>query len=174
MDNSGPESKRRGRKTKGINMEIASLEGLDMAAAREYILGFISTLKLTEKCLDTLREDASKWERRAALAREQGSEDLMIEAEKEKERVLVRITGLENEADELRAQIANLRQQLAVHSSRERSIDPDLLEQELLILTGRLPGEEKEAARDRAFEKLEKESSADAALEALKAKMTNQ
>ena len=151
--------------------EAISLEGLDAAGAKEYILGFISTLKLTEKNLEALREEAAKWERRSVLARDQGKEDLFLEAEKERERVLARITEMEKETEELKAQIANLKQQLTVHGSRERSIDPDLLEQELLILSGRLPGEEKEAAQDRAFEKLEKESSAAAALEALKAKM---
>ena len=148
-----------------------SLSGLDSAGAKEYILGMLSTLKLTQKEIDQLKEDEAKWERRAALALEQGKPDLEQEAAKERDKILNRRISLENEADELTANIDKLKAELRILPARERSIDPDLLEQELLILAGRMPGEEKEAARDRAFEKLEKEASADAELEALKNRM---
>jgi len=131
----------------------------------------LSTFKLTEKELEGLREEDAKWERRINLAREQGKDDLLRAAEEEREKINARRAGLEQEAQELRFQINNLKQQLSVLPARERSIDPDLLEQELLILTGRMPGEEKEAAQSRAYEKLEKEASAEAALDALKARM---
>ena len=156
-----------------IGNEFDSLNGLDVAAAKEYILGYISTLKLTEKEIEGLKEEQAKWERRVNLAREQGKDDLLKGAEEEMEKITKRRMELENEAADLKVRISNLKQQLAVLPARERSIDPDLLEQELLILSGRMPGEEKEAERDRAFEKLEKETSADAALEALKARMGN-
>ena len=148
-----------------------NLNGLDAAAAKEFILGFISTLKLTEKELERLKEEADKWERRSVLAREQGRDDLHQNAEEERANIVTRRAELEKEAEELRIKIENLKAQLRILPARERSIDPDLLEQELLILAGRMPGEEKEAARDRVFEKLEKENSAEAALEALKARM---
>ena len=147
------------------------LEGLDSAGAKEYIFGILSTLKLTEKDLEALKEEEAKWERRVILAREQGNDELFQRAEAEKERIAARRAGLEKDAQDIRVYINNLKQQLLILPAKERSIDPDLLEQELLILTGRLPGEEKEAAQDRAFEKLEKKASADAALEALKARM---
>jgi phage shock protein A len=150
---------------------IDSLTGLDSAAAKEYILGIISTLKLTEKEIQKIVEEESLWEGRAKLAVEKGRDDLAGEALKECERLRNRRAELETEAAELKANIENLKAQLLILPAKERSIDPDLLEQELLILSGRLPGEEKEAERDRAFEKLEKEASADAALEELKAKM---
>ena len=147
------------------------LDGMDAAAAKEYILGHLSTLKLTEKELEGLKEEEAMWERRRVLAQDHGRDDLVRAAEEESEKSRSRRAALESEADELRLKISNLKQQLNVLPARERSIDPDLLEQELLILAGRMPGDEKKAQQDRAFEKLEKESSADAALEALKAKM---
>ena len=147
------------------------LKGLDVASAKEYILGLLSTLKLTEKELEGLKEEEAKWERRAVLAREQGKDDLLRAAEEERKKTSTRKAALENEVQDLKVQISNLKQQLTLLPTRERSIDPDLLEQELLILTGRMPGDEKEAAQDRAFRKLEKEAAADAALEALKARM---
>ena len=152
-----------------INFE--SLDGLDTAGAKEYIMGFLSTLKLTEKQIEELKEDEAKWERRALLARENSKDDLYEQALKEKARIETRRVELESEASELKASIEKLRSQLLVLPAKERSIDPDLLEQELLILAGRMPGDEKEAAQDRAFAKLENEASADAALEELKAKM---
>ena len=148
-----------------------SLAGLDSAAARDYIFGFISTLKITEKEIETIRENELLWDRRAVLAAGQNRPDLQQEAENEKQRLMSKRILLENEAAELKTTIEKLKTELRILPARERSIDPDLLEQELLILAGRMPGEEKEAARDRAFEKLEKEAMADAELEALKSRM---
>jgi phage shock protein A len=159
------------------NLDRLDLHGLDTAAAKEYILGFISTLKLTEKELERLHEEDAKWERRVNLSREQGRDDLLQSAEAEREKIRNRKTELKREADELRIKIDKLKSELRILPAKERAesklsgIDPDLLEQELLILTGRMPGEEKEARQDRDFEKLEKESSAEAALDALKARM---
>ena len=157
---------------------VESLDGLDAAGAKEYVLGYISTLKLTEKELERLKKEEAKWEGRVNLARANtgGRDDLLREAVEERERIGVRIKDLEKEALDLKVQIDNLKEQLALLPARERSVDPDLLQQELLILSGRMPGDEKEVQRDRAFEKLEKDAAnhgfdADAALEELKARM---
>ena len=157
--------------TNSLYNQVDSLDGLDSAKAKEYILGIISTLKITEKEIQNLKEEEAKWERRTQLAREQGRDDLFTEARKEADRIIERRINLETEAAGMTATVRKLQSELRILPAKERSVDPDLLEQELLILSGRMPGEEKEAARDRAFDKLEKETSADAALEALKAKM---
>ena len=148
-----------------------NLDGLDSAAAKEYILGLLSTFKLTEKEIQSLAEEEAKWDRRAVLAMEQGRADLQQEAEKERDKIRAKKTELETEAADLNANIEKLKSELRILPARERSVDPDLLEQELLILAGRMPGDEKSASTERAFEKLEKEASADAALEALKNRM---
>ena len=148
-----------------------NLNGLSTEAAKEYILGYISTLKVTEKELERLREEEAKWEGRVKLALNNGRLDLLQGAEEEKEKVKSRRIELEKEVLDLKADINKLKQQLVLLPAQERSIDPDLLEQELLILSGRNPGDEKEARQDRAFEKMEKNAAADAALEALKARM---
>ena len=148
-----------------------NLNGLDSAGAKDYILGVLSTLKLTEKEIKNLMEEEAKWERRSELALGQGKDDLYQEALKEKDKIFSRRINMEAEAAGMNASIKKMQSQLRILPAKERSIDPDLLEQELLILAGRMPGEEKEAARDRAFEKMEKDASADLALEALKARM---
>jgi phage shock protein A len=147
------------------------LSGMDPAAAREYTLQYVSVLKLTEKEIASLSEELAKWEGRVNLARSRGAGDLAAEAEKEALRIGEKKAFLENEAAALKAQIESMRRQLPGLAARRRSVDTDLLEQELLMAAGRMPGDEKEAAADRAFEELEKEKAAGDALEALKLKM---
>jgi phage shock protein A len=146
---------------------------MDPAAAKEYILQYVSVLKVTENEIAALTEERAKWEGRANLARSKGAEDLAAEAEKELQRTGEKKSSLENEAALLKAQIENMRRQFPALASRQRSIDPDLLEQELLMAAGFMPGGEQKAAADRAFEQLEKEKAAEDALEALKIKMRN-
>jgi phage shock protein A len=147
------------------------LSGMEPDAAKEYVLGHVSVLKLTEKEIASLAEALAKWEGRIRLARSRDAGDLAAEAEKEVRRIGEKKAALENEAAGLRAQIETMRRRLPGLAARRRSVDPDLLEQELLMAAGRMPGDEQKAAADRAFEGLEKEKAADDALEALKAKM---
>ena len=156
-----------------VNLDSTNLTGMSAAAAKDYILGFITTLKLTEKEIQAMEDEAVKWKGRVELACSRGAEDLIREAKEEAERVNTKLAVLWEEVRTLRERIDTMRRQLAEPSvrglaARERSIDPDLLEQELLMALGRT---EEEAETERAFRKLETESSADAALEALKAKM---
>ena len=146
------------------------LAAMNVADTKEYILALITTLKLTEKEIYSLEEDAAKWNTRADLARSRGAAELLTAAEKEAERANVRLIELRGEAGSLREQIDSLRRRLPALAARERNIDPDLLEQELLMALGRT-GEDDAVKTDRAFEKLEKENAADAALQALKAKL---
>jgi phage shock protein A len=151
----------------------ADLTGMNAADAKEYILQFISTLKLTEKKIQGLDGELTRWNSRIELAKSRGAVDLARDAEGEAEKIRGQQAVLAGEAAELKAQIEKMRLQMPSLAARERSIDPDLLEQELLIAAGRLPGEEKQAETDRLFSKLEKDSSAEAALKALKAKMAH-
>ena len=120
-----------------INFDSTNLAGMSAASAKEYILGFITTLKLTEKEIHTLEDAATKWKGRIDLARSRGMADLLADAEKEAEKTNVKITGLKEEELALRERIAAMRRQLPGLAARERSIDPDLLEQELLMALGR-------------------------------------
>ena len=147
------------------------LDGMSAAAAKDYILSLITTLKLTEKEIHSLKEEAAKWKGRIELARSSGKNDLAFEAEKEAERVEKKIVGLCEEEKSLKNQIEDARRQLPGLAARERSIDADLLEQELLIALGQT---EEEAETDRAFKKLENEAEADSALQALKDKLSKE
>jgi phage shock protein A len=147
------------------------LNGMDVGTAKEYIFHHITTLKLTEKKIQDLEAELSQWNSRIELAKSKGAADLALEAAGEAEKIRAQQAILAGEMAELRAQIEEMRKQLPGLAARERNIDPDLLEQELLIALGRMPGEEKQAETDRLFQQMEKDSAAEAALEALKAKM---
>ncbi|GHT00929.1 hypothetical protein AGMMS50276_27900 [Synergistales bacterium] len=144
---------------------------MDIAGAKEYIFHHISTLKLTEKKIQDLEGELARWNSRIELAKSRGAGDLAQEAADEAEKIRAQRTALADEAAELKAQTEEMRKQLPSLAARERSIDLDMLEQELLIAAGLMPGEEKQAETDRLFNQLEKDSSAEAALEALKTKM---
>ena len=146
----------------------SNLAGMSAAGAKEYILGFITTLKLTEKGIRSLEDEAAKWKGRIDLARSRGADDLLAEAEKEAENVNIKLAALQEEEAALRAQISAMRRQVPGLAARERSIDADLLEQELLMALGRT---EEESDTERAFRKLEKDGATDEALEALKSKL---
>ena len=150
------------------NQNSTNLASMNAAAAKEYIHGFITTLKLTEKEIRSLEDDEVKWKSRVELARSRGMNDLLSEAEKEAERINVKLTGLKEEERTLRERITVMHRQLPGLAARERSIDPDLLEQELLMTLGLT---EEEAGTERTFRKLEKENAAHEALEALKVKV---
>ena len=145
-----------------------NLTGMNAREAKDYILGFIATLKLTQKEINSLTEEEAKWRKRVDLARSRGVNDLVKEAEREADRINIKLSGLMEEERTLKNSIAEMRRQLPGLAARERSLDPDLLEQELLMALGRT---EEENETEKAFRKLEKEGEADAALEALKAKM---
>ena len=111
-----------------------NLMGMNLAEAKEYIFGFITTLKLTEKEIQSLEDEAAKWKSRAELARSKGIDDLLKGAEKEAENISSKLATLREEEFSLKQQIAAIRRQLPGLAARERSIDADLLEQELLML----------------------------------------
>ncbi len=147
------------------------LLGMSPEDARAYIVAHLATLKLTEKKKAELEAELAKWMGRVELARNKGAEDLAREAEKTAERIRADLTAIQSEAAELMSQIETMRRQLPGLAARQRTIDPDLLEQELLIATGRLPGDEDVAETERNLAKLEKESQAAAALAELKEKL---
>ncbi|MDR2448058.1 MAG: PspA/IM30 family protein [Treponema sp.] len=147
------------------------ISGMDPTSAREYIARYITTLKLQEKESEKLAADISRWESRATLARSKGAEELALQAEKESALIRSRKSVLDADIDTLKLQIDKMKKQLPLLASRTRSVDPDILEQELLMAAGHLPGDEEKAALERDLKTLEKDASADAALAALKMKM---
>ncbi|MDR0442427.1 MAG: chromosome partitioning protein [Treponema sp.] len=150
---------------------LTNIRGMNESSAKKYVLGFITTLKLTNKQIQDIDKDLSNWNSRIELAKYKGLPDLVIEAEKEVELLENRRQQLVMETDEFKMQIEDMLRQLPLLPAYERNIEPDMLENELLIASGYLPGEEEKAKSERLFRKMEKEITAEAALSELKAKM---
>jgi chromosome segregation ATPase len=148
--------------------ETDNLMGMDAAGAKEYIYHCSITLKLTKKKLEETEGELAKWKGRVELARSRGEDALAPEAENEVRKFEAKQAVLAGEIEGLTREIAALRRQLPGLAARERSIDPDLAEQELLSALG-ATGETAEGA-GKPTEDWAK-IRADAALEALKAKM---
>jgi hypothetical protein len=143
---------------------------------KEYALSLVTQIKLNEKLIAECETDAEKWRKRAALARNSPAAaggDLAGEAEAEARAAAAqsKAAALKAENAELKAQAEQALRSVPALAARERSVDPDLLLQELLIAAGRDPGAEEELGRERKFAELEKDAAADAALAELKAKM---
>jgi phage shock protein A len=154
-----------------IEQRPENLAGMKASDAREYIAHFITTLKLTDKKREELETEIAKWRNRVELARSKDIPDLAAEAEKQAEVLEAQRQELLAESAELKRQVEVMRRQLPGLAARERSIDPDLLEQELLMAAGHMPGDEEKAASERKFAEMEKQSAVDSALAELKAKM---
>jgi phage shock protein A len=154
-----------------MQQKPTDLSGLGVADAKAYIAQYLTTLKLTQKKLEETTKEEAKWRTRIELARAKGVEDLVREAEKQAEYSAEQKNSLNAEVVELKSQIETMRKQIPGLAARERSIDPDLLEQELLMATGYSPGDEAVAATDRRMQELEQSATLDAELAALKAKV---
>ena len=145
-----------------------NINNMSVNQLKEEILALITTLKLTEKEIFSLETEEAKWKGRIELARERGSAELVGEAQAEMEKISARLARLREESRSFKENIETLRRRLPFAAASERSIDPDVLEQELLMALGKT---EEEVKTEKAFRELEKENAADSALEALKAKM---
>ncbi len=154
-------------------MEQDNLIGMSIADAKEYIVHHLITFKRNGKRIDELQEEIEKWTQRVELAKSKGVADLANEAERKANQLRSEYEILKAENDDLKNVIDSMRRQLPGLASRERNIDPDLLEQELLVAAGYNPGDEEKIGLNRKFADLEKEMNADAALEVLKKKMQN-
>ncbi len=141
------------------------------AAEREYLLGLLTQAKLNRKELAVLETDRATWRRRIELAAKAGDSALEMAARGELSAVEQKYDSLLAETEGFEAESTALRKKLPVIAASERSVDPDLLEQELLMAAGREPGSGDELATEQKFAKLEKDSAADAALARLKASM---
>jgi phage shock protein A len=147
----------------------SNIRGMPVNQAREYILSFITTQKVNEKKLLALKNELEKWKNRILLARNSGGDHLTTQASAACQDIENQIRSLEVENTELNVQIKSMIGQLPGLAARERSIDPDLLEQELLLAAGFTPGESLPEKRE--FAALEQEQTVEAALLELKQKM---
>ncbi|MDR0410569.1 MAG: chromosome partitioning protein [Treponema sp.] len=144
---------------------------MNTSEAKGYVADVLTSLKLMEKQREELASKAAVWESRIKLAQSKGEEALMIAAQREADAIKAKIEGLDAEIAVSNAEISSIKQGLSATVSRERSIDTDILQQELLIAAGHLPGDEDKVVAEQGLSNMENEASASAALAQLKVKM---
>ena len=138
------------------------LGGMDKAAASEYVLAFITTLKETERARLAAEQEKALWEGRVGLARARNEELLATQAEMKVNEIDSRLATLRAEEAELRRKVDFMKDELQrLKSKPELSLDPEALLAELEMVTGQ---------PDTTAQKI-KDTEADLELEKLKKKM---
>lgn len=141
------------------------LSGMDMESAKEYVLAVIITLKQTIKRIETLSQEKQVWQSRVKLAEQKGAQEMRREAEKRVESLTEEIDKIKMEAEEYSKQADILKRQLSLLKIRTPSMDNlDMLLAQLSLL---------EEEPDKTAESF-KEFEAQAALEALKKKLSEE
>jgi phage shock protein A len=145
-----------------MRMLDTDLDGLDPRQAREYVLGFITTLKQTEKAVFAAEEEANLWTRRVALAAAKGDAVLTAQAQARLSDAVAKKARLEAELADLKTKVSVLKDKLVrIRMTGGRLVDTDLLLAQLQMVVG--PKDE--------LAGMMKNEETNAALDALKKKM---
>ena len=147
-------------------MDDTDLSGLDPAAAREYVHGFVTTLRLTVKRRQQLETERDTWEERVRRAAAAGDDRLRDAARDRLRRVQEDVGRVAAEEAELGAQVEVLQRQLR----RIRATGPATVDTEqLLAQLQEMVGDHDTLKED--LDRLSAEQRAAAELESLKRRM---
>ena len=147
-------------------MDVTDLSGLDPAAARNYVLGYLTTLRVTRNRRRELEAAKRTWEGRIERAEAAAEPKLHAAATAELARVQSQLDRLLAEERELVTQVEVLGGQLRVVLTRANlTVDAE----QLLAQLQALVGERDELAED--LGQIDSEQRAAAELEALKRRL---
>lgn len=147
-------------------MDDTDLSGLDPAAAREYVHGFLTTYRLTVKRRQQLDGERRTWEARVARAAAAGDDRLRDAARAELSRVQSDFGRVAAEEAELSAQVDVLQRHLRqLRASAAPTVDTDQLLAQLREQVG------EDAGLRAELDRLSAERRAAAELEDLKRRM---
>jgi len=142
------------------------LTGLDPAAAREYVLGYVTALRIAAKKRQRLEVSLKTWEERVKQATEAGNETLRAAARNEMQRIQDGLGRVASEESELTAQVAVMKRHLKnMQHGPVVNADAEALLAQLRSITG----EPDTLKAD--LDRLGAEQRADAELAALKRRM---
>ncbi len=142
------------------------LTGLDPAAAREYVLGYVTALRITAKKRQRLEVSLKTWEERVKQATDAGNDTLRAAARNEMQRIQDGLGRVASEESELTAQVAVMKRHLkSMQHGPVVNADAEALLAQLQSLTG-----EPDNLKD-DLDRLGAEQRADAELAALKRRM---
>lgn len=147
-------------------MDDTDLTGLDPAAAREYVHGFLTTYRLTVKRRQQLDGERRTWEERVARAAAAGDDRLRDAARAELSRVQGDFGRVAAEEAELSAQVEVLQRHLRqLRASPAPTVDTDQILAQLQELVG------EDAGLRADLDRLSAEQRAAAELDDLKRRM---
>ena len=150
-------------------MDDTDLSGLDPAAARDYVHGFVTTLRLTVKRRQQLASERQTWEERVQRAVAAGDDRLRDAARDRLRRVQEDFGRVVAEEAELRAQVEVLKRQLLrIRATAATTVDTE----QLLAQLREMVGEHDTLKED--LDRLSAEQRAAAELESLKRRMRPQ
>lgn len=142
------------------------LTGLDPGAAREYVLGYITALRITAKKRQRLATSLKTWEERVKTAVDAGNTTLRDAARNEVQRIQDGLGRVAAEERELTAQVEVMKRHLkSMQHGPVVNADAEALLAQLQTLTG-----EPDTLKS-DLDRLGAEQRADAELEALKRRM---
>lgn len=147
-------------------MDDTDLSGLDPAAAREYVHGFLTTYRLTVKRRQQLDAERRTWEGRVAQAVAAGDDRLRDAARAELSRVQGELGRVGAEETELGAQVEVLQRHLRqLRAAPAMTVDADQLLAQLQGLVG------EDAGLEADLKQVSADQRAAAELDALKRRM---
>ena len=122
--------------TSGTRDEL-DLTGMDIPAAKEYVMAYLTTLKQTQKDMKVLSEEIALWQGRVTFAQERSREDLKAAAQAKVSELSGKYARLEAEEKELggkvRTLLANLKK---LQGSFTPTVNVDQLQAEFDMIVG--------------------------------------
>lgn len=152
--------------TGGPNLrDETDLTGMDLAAAKEYVLSYITTLKQTQRELKVISEELALWQQRVEFAKERGREDLISAAGMKVREISEKYARLEMEEKDLAGKVQTLMANLKrLKTGFTPTVNAEQLAAELDMITG---------GPDKVAEKIKEEETI-AELEKLKQKLKDE
>ncbi len=151
-------------------ISLEELSKLDEAGAMDLLLAYTTDIKRHDKDIEALEKDRQLWDSRVKLAEGKGLAELAQGARDQLSRIEASLSGIAAARDELKLDVARIREALPAIKARKRSIDPDLLQAELSMILGEDQGMSA-AKLDDEFKALEGKAEGQGPLEKLKRKM---
>jgi len=130
-------------------MTLEELSRLDYQGAMELLFAYTTDIKRHEKDMESLEKEIALWTSRVSLAEGKGLADLAAAARAQLDQLKGKAAEIAASKAELARDAQRIKESLSGIKAKERSIDPDLLQAELSMMTGE--------ALDPGKAKLEKE-----------------
>jgi len=151
-------------------MTLEELSRLDYDGAMNLLFAYTTDIKRADKEIEALQKEIALWTSRVSLAEGKGLTELVAGARAQLGQLEAKVADIHASRAEMERDAGRIKEALPGIKARERSIDPDLLQAELSMMTGEALDPEK-AKLDRELDALSKTDASADPLAALKRKM---